>query len=643
MFTYNLQPFVSVLPGAIVSVAYLPTSDDFDLLIKAARVTPVEHREEMEPGALEYVIDVMRTTREPAWNVIVDEFDVIMARPGSGMAFVELLTHAEHCRLEDGDPSGVVRAKIDQMIAFLVSKAGDGMEAYDRSDEGSQRPADIYRAFGPALKYATSTLGSFAARAMLRRLSLETTMPFSELENPDWIDPYTGQGEKSYSQVRVRKLEDVSCAGNIPTTLADMLENMEQNDRAEFELMLTRCGWTLDDYWLQFQEAQRGGFNPIADEGEEHVEVEFDVIEKDFEYKEDYTTTTALEGLRSMYAKELKGMRDVLRELGHGLVILRRQPERVAWAEKWLRPQVRHSEPFRRMFKFVKSIAHLYEPQDLLALLLPFQNEIGYSLADLAEIKIPGQYHNLDEWYRTFEEQFLSQFTDQAGRMEPEPIGDELDGYVEELIGERVRVYLSPEAELRYEQTLAAAKGKRSEREAKAWTAFWGVQAKSLSRSYLCPHQPEAAQELGRTPRRGCDVEERPSQPRTTMPRPGSLSGRQSPKNASMLAIPPSSCRPRSWPPSWGTVRRAPRSNQAGQPGARRLTPRPILPITRRSKAGRSQARQCSSSGIWFRPTAITSPRSRRMAWCWVAVGRSIGAWQRSRSRRARSVSPMTS
>jgi hypothetical protein len=355
---------------------------------------------------------------------------------------------------------------------------------------------------------------------MMRELSLQTTMPFSELDNPDWIDPYTGRGEKKYEQVRVRNV--VSSDGNsdeIPVVLADLLETLEKGGvetygfkngeltREQMKPMDVKTEeprW-LEGWWDQFDDAQRGGFNAEADEGDEHVEPEFDVIDKDFEGKGDFQFTDALESLRALYAKELADMRNIVREYSDGLTILRRNPEIVAHATKWLQAEIRHSDPFVRFLKFMRAIAHNHEPQDLLALILPFQTETGYTLEDLASIKIPGQCRDLDEYYRMYQDQVLDQFQDEAGRMVPEPTGDELDEFVSEEIHERVRVYLSPTANLKYhfayddfkpEKKFKTAKEFVAARLDAAWAAFWEAQKGSvIGRRYL-PHAKVAWKEV---------------------------------------------------------------------------------------------------------------------------------------------------
>jgi hypothetical protein len=395
------------------------------------------------------------------------------------------------------------------------------MDAYLERREGAQRPADIYRTFGPALRYATHTLGSFAARKMMQELSLQTTMPFSELDNPDWIDPYTGRGEKKYEQVRVRKVE-LSSDGNsdeMPVILADLLETLEEGGvttygfkngqlvKEQMEPMdkKTEPPRWLESWWDEFDNAQRGGFNAEADEGDEHVEPEFDVIDKDFEGKSEFEFTEALDGLRALYAKELAEMRNIVREYSDGLTILRRNPEIVAHATKWVQSLIRHSPPFVRFLKFMRAIAHEQEPQDLLALILPFQTETGYTLEDLSTIKIPGQCRDLDEYYRMYQDQILDQFQDEPGRMGSEPTGDELDEFVSEEIHERVRVYLSPLGNLKYHQAYRDFKPEKNYKTARefqaarldaAWAAFWEAQKRSMVGQRYLPHAKVAWKEV---------------------------------------------------------------------------------------------------------------------------------------------------
>ena len=69
-----------------------------------------------------------------------------------------------------------------------VECARRDLEAW-RQDKKQARPADIYRRWSKRLR----DLDNEPARAILRDIQLECTMPFNELESPHWLDSYTGE------------------------------------------------------------------------------------------------------------------------------------------------------------------------------------------------------------------------------------------------------------------------------------------------------------------------------------------------------------------------------------------------------------------------------------------------------------------
>jgi hypothetical protein len=58
-----------------------------------------------------------------------------------------------------------------------------------QQDSKQARPADLYRKWSKRLR----ELDNDPARAILRDIQLECTMPFNELESPHWLDGYTGE------------------------------------------------------------------------------------------------------------------------------------------------------------------------------------------------------------------------------------------------------------------------------------------------------------------------------------------------------------------------------------------------------------------------------------------------------------------
>ncbi|MBE0698170.1 MAG: hypothetical protein IH586_14715, partial [Anaerolineaceae bacterium] len=267
---------------------------------KAKRAASELEKVEIEPGALTLVKEAVYDKQPenfPSWDMLHELFDQIIAFPGSALAFKYLLVNAAQFRADCITKQKVfpnvgvdlLRAKLDGMIERIASAVQVELGVWDAGEPVSERemkyyrPADIYRRYGLALRYAVEELGSFQAKDALNELMCATTLPIDELENPAWVDPYTGEGDKGYEIIRVRGSEsELSSDGNLPATLADLIDNLGEEGASQFHKDLERLGMSVGDYWRQCIEAQRSGFSPLPEPEDEREEAEFDVIEKDF-------------------------------------------------------------------------------------------------------------------------------------------------------------------------------------------------------------------------------------------------------------------------------------------------------------------------------------------------------------------------
>lgn len=69
-----------------------------------------------------------------------------------------------------------------------VQAAQRDLDEWRANPKDSPRPADLYRRWAKRLR----EVGTPAALSVLRAIQLSTTVPWNELESPDWIDRYTG-------------------------------------------------------------------------------------------------------------------------------------------------------------------------------------------------------------------------------------------------------------------------------------------------------------------------------------------------------------------------------------------------------------------------------------------------------------------
>jgi len=380
----------------------------------------------------------------PEWQMIEEYFDRIRALPGSAHAFRYLLQSAEGYRRETmswwpglRNGADVPELCLYGMCKFLADKANAELDEYEDRVKDAYRPADTYRAYGIALRYATEELGSFSARKALARLMLASPLPVDELENPDWIDPYTSEPDGDYTYLKVKEPTEVSSDGNIPAMIQDLLDSMGETDAEAFQQLLQARGSSLDEYWMQFKEAQRSGYANLPEPEEEWEEPEFNPIVNERElFGEDLKPSEAADKLKYLLREELAYMKDVVEATAEYSGKNLRQfaadaEERIkselveqkkkyvpgivkarAWEEAWRRVHDFFRADKRTIWFFnrIQWAVARYAIPDVMSLLLPLQNSFGIWEDDLYEIRLPRGRITLAHWFNIFGEEFLEPF-----------------------------------------------------------------------------------------------------------------------------------------------------------------------------------------------------------------------------------------
>jgi hypothetical protein len=541
----------------------------------------------------------------PAWRILDGHWAEIVALPCSAMIMRELLKGVETYRQnfallhKFGPELDAPWRRMYAMIEKIARAAEVELDAYDElerqrheakrkrqkftADYKGKRPADIYRRYGLALRYAVEFLGSFRAKRALNALMLSVTIPVDELENPAWVDSYTGEGDPDYEFLRVRELKTdygsgadaVSSDGNLPVVVADLIENLG-GQKKDFQDTLQRMGMTLNDYWKQFLEAQRSGFTMAPEIGEQAFDDDTDSIEKDFEFKADLMVDQGtvdiiksrmekelrtVKELMEQTASEVAALRDMDRAYKHlGVLIAAHKPNMgqvargVIQAELYNLVQMMIAEivviktryekefmgeehpllegPIKNLsFKYpvdttktslgylmellgkkkkaifgitwdmarvrffgnwnVKTlistfsgwgVEEVYEPKDLMAALLPYQNAYGFreddeedELAqyfDLSRFRIHWKWGgNLHAFMEQHGEIFLEQFTTGGGAgivASADPDGDTLEHWTNDVVAERQRTLLSKNGAKVWRLVYAGHTGTAAEKKAVA-------------------------------------------------------------------------------------------------------------------------------------------------------------------------------
>lgn len=406
--------------------------DAFALRAKARRVAFEDvSREEMVPGALEFVIDALRTIRAP-WTLLEEKWDEIISRPGAGIALTELLVYSEWLtnQEQDDDAAHILFNNMLGMFSKIVFAARSRLTIYreilasNREHKGERgyepleiddRPADIYRDFGGALRWIWTNYTEENARRVLAELQLETTMPLNELDNPDWIDAYTGRGDAAYEQIRLKKSE-VSSDGNIPMYVADLMEDLGYGSVERFE---TLNGCSMDEYNRQRLEAQRSGYNEAVGQEleQENGADDYDSLEKDFQFNSDLKVEwDTVKALQLRFADEIKGVRGQIDAAGKAfeewLKVQKNAEKRTKYDWDVAHQRFLAAKETKAFLKAAQKFLSGGLPQELMAIMLPLQNTFGFWEDDLYTLTIPrsGVGYSLANWYEVFGDEFLEQY-----------------------------------------------------------------------------------------------------------------------------------------------------------------------------------------------------------------------------------------
>lgn len=322
------------------ATVYHDPVDDIGMEVRAAlAMKAVQSENPAPPDAVDFIQSHRHDNYPdsyPGWQMMEDLWAEIIAHPASGMILKELLYGEEYFRVNYAMYGGL-NPQVDvlwQQMYLMIKTIADAAtaelalyEALVAEEEAAEkrgekvtislrgkRPADIYRRYGAALLYATQNLGSFQAKEALNGLRLSVTIPEDELLAPAWVDGYTGAVEQDYEILRVRDhTADLSSDGNLPATLADLMENLGDAGRESFGENLKSLGMDLSDYWRQFIQAQRSGFTMAPEPEETAFDDDTDSIEKDFEFKADLTKdNAAVDAIRKACEIELRGVRELM-------------------------------------------------------------------------------------------------------------------------------------------------------------------------------------------------------------------------------------------------------------------------------------------------------------------------------------------
>lgn len=293
--------------------------------------------------------------------------------------------------------------------------------AWREDPKNSPRPADLYRKWAKRLR----ELASPEAKELLREIQLETTVPYNELESPDWIDSYTGD-----------IISDDNCWNcNQPVPVG-----MNKCPVCEHVQISELKSADLPD-WTHFLVTRM----PDAYKDEESAEkaikasAQWVGVEEEIYILEDrgYEPPTFSESIFT--TDELDFMRDEIEPLAEALRRRIHYSVQLSGTQEMIQERVRGSLEAKNYLQMCQNMIDRGEvEQDVFMLIRPFTHSYGFLEEDWATIKIKDNArHNLYEWAVDFED--LINYSEEASPLahtytSENEIRDIAEKFLEELV-----------------------------------------------------------------------------------------------------------------------------------------------------------------------------------------------------------------
>lgn len=388
-------------------------------------------------------------------NMLVDEISLPLFRQ-----YVNVIFSADNCKYIIRNLIGKLAAEgetnhmdMSKEIGYVKNVTLKEVMAVTRTD----RHADTYRRFYDLMK-------DWGEDYWAKKIALAQTMPYTELDSPGWVDPYTGyidEEEFFLANTNIRSVKVKASA-----------------DDPRYQELFSEY-WSLEEYQM-FLDAQEG-FNEVFDE--------IELLDDDHDTKVWQYSTMQNDELPTSESGECS------RRYGKNRKVLLQMVEAAESTGMMdeLKGMIRSSNEFKKITYIMQYLAREnYSPADILNPITFLLEDYGLTLTDLKKIKLP--FHstgNLKSWYLTHglnlrennERDSMGQMVD-ADEMFVEKFCEEtLNLYVQNIaLPDSSDVTKSPAF---VEAYLHNVLNKRDTSKAKALTASWDAWRASLD--------PEAA------------------------------------------------------------------------------------------------------------------------------------------------------
>ena len=326
------------------------------------------------------------------WEAFEYGFAEMQKSATCAKGLVVLLEDAENTRkAAHGIMQVQVHAHLYRMAQMILQAASP--EIYPNDDEEHLRPADVYRKWAEAVRFIARHELAPKANMILKDMILAQSLPTAELDNPEWIDPYTGEVDMQITdRINIKNIV-IDEKNEAEVAAAASSEAFNDDDDLEkilyhLDISTDAMEWDVrDPMWMEIQ----NDLKPL----QEDIEI----------LKDNKVVKRFRRAMNRHYNQALKkGLdREAAAELvRHNL----HTPIRVKDEHTGEIIPGENSE-VDLLIAELNGLTNRHEIRDVAYIFLGLQNEFGLEEEDAARVRLPGTLNNLSDWLEIFGDEVL--------------------------------------------------------------------------------------------------------------------------------------------------------------------------------------------------------------------------------------------
>lgn len=397
----------------------------------------------------DFTLDINNTildelTTKNYYQVWQEQWGRMTTEAGGDIAMLRLLKIAE----QEYSPEDT---HLDAMAHQIMVEARYEMDDLERarrtaSENGTrvnyeehERPADIYRRWMKPLRFIHQYC--YGAGSLIRDIQLEQTMPYGELDNPDWIDPYTGEIDPDAMLERVNIQTPEGHGEEESFLFMEAFNDDDENTLEQYEERENE-----KPVWMQIQEELK--VSPVFYELSKELRQERDNLRDRISVALSERRQEAVRKIADEANKKNLGALNLISEASRDIVENRQLTplghkvfqncKRTIWNERKMiysdaREAVRESEEARLFIAELQQLADRNENLvDIAVLFLTMQHGLCFTESDSKQIRLGNR--TLYDFIEDNEDELLENLTNPSGVTETSPSYEYIDNFCEETI-----------------------------------------------------------------------------------------------------------------------------------------------------------------------------------------------------------------